>query len=603
MNIVRKLIKIGLIFTIVFVFIGCQDNSKESSKNKQNHNKNVYNYVTDDMFQVVRDGKIGMMNMEKKIVIDCEYDSMTSFNEKGFAIVQKGVTGKDEYDLPIGGKMGTIDRKGKVIIPLEYDELIDCNNGNFIVQKESQVFLINSKGEKISEKQYDVLNYNYWSDGLITVGNNPTYDEYGDVISSDCGLVDYNGKEILSCEYKEIYPISNHKKNYLVVKKDTKYGVYDSEGKVVIPLEYDNISDSGLDGILFVEKNGKAGAIDFDEKIVIPFEYEPFNTIFNEYGYEEQIGGIRSRGDLLIAQKGDKYILIDKNNNKISDKEFDRFEIDLNNRLNKKIIGIKELNSDGENEYVYFDEKGKELFNIKGYKANMLSASGYTVVKQMIDGEYCYVIINDKGEEQSKIISEDNLSFGMFDLNGNVLVTSEDEDGGIVSEAIMNSKGKYIVEPIHNPGYPGGITYFRDELDIEKPLESYGFSITTKDGSIGKTMIYNLNGDIMKEYQGELITDRGVFNNGEIKIDNKFGHYEEIYDEEYDDYQDEYIEDSNGDTVGLLDKDWKMIIEPKYNEIYAYDDYYVCNKKDGGTLIDTKTRKVKLELPAGYTFF
>lgn len=157
MNIVRKMIKICLIFTLVFVFIGCEDNSKDISKNKQNHSKNVYNYVTDDMFQVVRDGKIGMMNMDKKIVIDCEYDSMTSFNEKGYAIVQKGVTGKDEYDLPIGGKMGTIDRKGKVIIPLEYDELIDCYNGNFIAKNENKIFLINNKGEKISEKNMTFL--------------------------------------------------------------------------------------------------------------------------------------------------------------------------------------------------------------------------------------------------------------------------------------------------------------------------------------------------------------------------------------------------------------------------------------------------------------
>ena len=57
------------------------------------------------------------------------------------------------------------------------------------------------------------------------------------------------------------------------VRNNGKTGIIDEQGKVIIPIEYDDISDF-KDGLFFAKKSKKYGMIDINENIIIPFEYK-----------------------------------------------------------------------------------------------------------------------------------------------------------------------------------------------------------------------------------------------------------------------------------------------------------------------------------------
>ena len=54
---------------------------------------------------------------------------------------------------------------------------------------------------------------------------------------------------------------------------DGKYGVVNSKGQVIVPFEYDYIS-SYNQGLAIVAKNKKKGLVDVNGKMVIPVMYE-----------------------------------------------------------------------------------------------------------------------------------------------------------------------------------------------------------------------------------------------------------------------------------------------------------------------------------------
>ena len=65
-----------------------------------------------------------------------------------------------------------------------------------------------------------------------------------------------------------------------VAQKEHKFGFINAEGKVVIPLEYDHVSDF-KEGLAHAKKGSKKGYIDTQGKTVIPFEYHFANDFEN----------------------------------------------------------------------------------------------------------------------------------------------------------------------------------------------------------------------------------------------------------------------------------------------------------------------------------
>ena len=91
--------------------------------------KGVYSYeigpdiVSNGLFRIIENGKIGFANMNGEIVIKPRFQFVYPFQENGFAIFCENGTWSmlDKYIPVIKGKWGVINRQGVVVIPATYD--------------------------------------------------------------------------------------------------------------------------------------------------------------------------------------------------------------------------------------------------------------------------------------------------------------------------------------------------------------------------------------------------------------------------------------------------------------------------------------------------
>lgn len=115
------------------------------------------------------------------------------------------------------------------------------------------------------------------------------------------GLMNKSGKIILPEEYSRIDIL--YQSNLIQVEKDGKYGLFDRNGKIILPAEYDsiyNFSDPYNFHHIKVEKDKKFGLISQTGKIILPVEYD-YISINND--------------NLINARKDGKIMYFDKYGN------------------------------------------------------------------------------------------------------------------------------------------------------------------------------------------------------------------------------------------------------------------------------------------------
>jgi hypothetical protein len=113
--------------------------------------------------------------------------------------------------------------------------------------------------------------------GLTEFMNNVKGSEYPE------NLYDLQSKSILNfSEYDEISGFFEY--GLMSVSKDRKIGFADKNGKIIIPLVYDEVKDISESKII-VKKESKWGAIDLKNNILIPFEYNFLNPFYEDLAF------------------------------------------------------------------------------------------------------------------------------------------------------------------------------------------------------------------------------------------------------------------------------------------------------------------------------
>ncbi len=79
--------------------------------------------ISNGLFRIIENGKIGFANMNGEIVIKPRFQFVYPFQENGFAIFCENGTWSmlDKYIPVIKGKWGAINRQGVIVIPATYD--------------------------------------------------------------------------------------------------------------------------------------------------------------------------------------------------------------------------------------------------------------------------------------------------------------------------------------------------------------------------------------------------------------------------------------------------------------------------------------------------
>jgi len=217
----------------------------------------------DDCLQIVGlRNKYGFVDTTGKVVIPIKYDDVDGGSPQ--KVYTNNWSGDGLMSVCINSKWGYIDGTGKVVVPIIYD--------------------------KVDKRCYAPSNN--FRPGITRVCK-----------EGFVGGINHTGTFLLPIEFQEIE--DNYEKDLFFVKKDNKYGFYDTEYQLVIPFKYDFTSGFS-DGLAVVGIAGKYGYINEKGEAVIPSIYDfaaPFCNGLAAVVKNNKLGYINQSGEQIIPLK------------------------------------------------------------------------------------------------------------------------------------------------------------------------------------------------------------------------------------------------------------------------------------------------------------
>lgn len=231
----------------------------------------------------------------KDTVLPCDYQNMFYTNDAGLYITQKSYDKNGLYSAPDrkfllppeyttiesqygykglyrvrkpdasnNDKWGYANIKGEFVIPLQYAYLGDLNQGLICFSNDNKKYgFINLQNEVVLPAQYAYATSFYNGLAVVALEKGGKY-----------GAVNKKGKTVIPYAYDGL---SGFYKNYAsVYKVDNKtgsklYGAIDPKNKLVLPMQYDNVIPEGQ-GLFTVQKNINYGIMDSTGTTVMPIE-------------------------------------------------------------------------------------------------------------------------------------------------------------------------------------------------------------------------------------------------------------------------------------------------------------------------------------------
>ena len=290
------------------------------------------------------------------------------------------------------------------------------------------------------------------------------------------GIINNSGKIILNPKYEDMtafqFGITRFKEN-------DKWGIIDTNGKVIIKAQFDYCSFNRLgfnEGLISVNYNDKYGFFNLKGEMVIPFKYD-FATDF--------CGGV------AFVELDDKYNFINKNGNYLSEIWFDDvkivngvnygflddvyYSIDLNEikvaenqeyvanygtyyvpycdnlriNINRKPTILSSFYDSDLKLFGYKNKNSNEVIIKPIYKKTTYFSDGFALV--MLDEEKVLAIIDESGKLISKIDKKYTFRWDEYDnepwgfKKGFITLQSDQMING-KNDFIFNTKGVIIIE-------------------------------------------------------------------------------------------------------------------------------------------------------------
>lgn len=306
--------------------------------------------------------EIKIPNPEKGLFVCYQEDNTKVLNEQKEEILTqynnvqpirlKNMTSDLMYEKSVlkydkDGKYGLVNLEGKNVAKPIYDEIdsLPYKEGELLVKQNEKYGVINRLGNKIVEMQYDKIEV----DGYYTDENGYQYAGYIVSIKTQegyrYGYIDNRGKEILKTEYNDISRIAEIKDNqnaYLICAKNGQYGCTKNGGQI-LPNEYQSIRYDPTNKLLVVEKSKKYGIANLDGKLIVPIQYNQIDiTGIYIYAQDEQ-GTIVYDSNGTQANMGANVSILNTSN--------EQYKIKINNENGTK--------------YGVINQEGKQLIEEK----------------------------------------------------------------------------------------------------------------------------------------------------------------------------------------------------------------------------------------------
>jgi len=261
-----------------------------------------------DMAVVREKDSYGVINTKGNVIIPLQYEKIDIDSTTQLVRIRSK------------GKWGVLNKANRTIVPAQYDSVRVQKYGMFTARKDTTWRLLDASGQHVGNQTYtrlgDIQNlyavaYKQHQAGLVNLRGTwaiePVFDnikiinEYlAQYYTGDrSGLVSILTKQML-VEADMVEPIHN----YLRIVAKGKYGVWNAQGKEVVPIRYDFISDFTEDSVLTVFQQKKKGLINLRGKVILPpsLLYEELLVmknervgvkIHNKYGFVDKNGKLR----------------------------------------------------------------------------------------------------------------------------------------------------------------------------------------------------------------------------------------------------------------------------------------------------------------------
>ena len=345
-------------------------------------------WYEENVLKVQKSGKYGLINLDGKELIQCEYDEITSI---------QGI--KSALKVKKDNKYGVVTNEGKSILNVEYADITNLgtdNKSGYIIKNEDGKYgIVDYSNTKILEAKYDKIEKIYGNDMYVVVENGKQK------------LVKKDATEVLTTGFDEIKQILATTESGIIYVKNNKYGLMDLEGNIKIKPEYDSLEETKT-GILIAKQNNKYGIIDIENNEKIEFKYT----------------------SIIYNKKADMYIAEDETfNNNIIDNTFSIKQtgilIDIDDEK-----GYFELRQNDEYKYYNFKFEEKNV-------ADIFTSNTLFLKKQ--NGKYGFV--DKTGNTVVDYIYDDATEQNAY---GYVSVKKDGKWGS------LDNKGNTVVEPTYN---------------------------------------------------------------------------------------------------------------------------------------------------------
>lgn len=235
-----------------------------------------------NIFYVCRDAKWGVLDEQGNEIIPTLYDHID-------------VCDGDYYIASKGGFKG-IHRKGQAVplIPLVYDKVDVCTPSTFIILQNGHYGLLDRKASSLIEPVHDTIYFHHPQEWIVT----------GD-----------HGRYALRNTRKLEYPtefydwIGPWREGMTVVRNEKGYGVLSSEGKTVVPPQYDSIRNYSS-GVAIVIHNRQYGVIDRNGLFTVPFSLR----LVDIYDFQGDMA-LSAQFNMMDARIKKQFGFIDKKGN------------------------------------------------------------------------------------------------------------------------------------------------------------------------------------------------------------------------------------------------------------------------------------------------
>lgn len=400
-----------------------------------------------------KDNRYGLLSFEGKEITKPIYEEIDSLPYK-----------EGEFLVKKDGKYGVLNPKGTKMVNIEYDDITgdgyydkNYKNAGYIAGTKSEegylYSYLRNDGNVLLKKEYnDIVRINEIED------SNNVY-----LIASKTGKKGLykNSKQIINCEYQSLE--YNEECQLLIAKRNDKYGIFNLEGKQILPVENSEVSIKGIH--ILATKDNKQTEYDLNGNPVNGVKYKSISATANE----------------------DFFITVNQSN---------RYGL-----INKKEVEVIE------NKYAYLEYLTGQYFAVYSddNKIGVIDSSGKIVLDMKYD-----VIQKIKGSNLVQAI--------LLDSNQVELYTED-----IKQVAIQENASIYLSNSYIKLASPDKISYFKLDGTATTSKEIFPTNemfASVKNGFWG---FEDKDGNIKVERKYDSVTEFNEYGFAGIKLDGKWG--------------------------------------------------------------------------------